>query len=137
MHLPVSYIHPYYCFRLSADSLYGNTCDYDTTTVPIITPPTVILQYEFPGYFQPKVQDMNINIYHAISKLNVSDSNSSQEQIVEQNFGNGYAAHYQLFTADHPINSSCPSSLVHLSLTRLATKSLTQYFLCYVDFIDI
>ena len=105
------HVHPYFCFRPSENALYGSTCDYDTPTVAavaaVVVPavavvaaltsiPTVaaisaiavaqastLAQYDLPGHFQPKIGNMNLNIYNAISKPKVFFKNSPQQHIIE------------------------------------------------------
>ena len=80
---------------------------------------------------------MNLNIYNTISKPKVFFKNSPQQRIIEQNFGCGYVALYQLITADHPVASSSPSLIVWSPLTQSPTQTLAQYFIVYVDYMDL
>ena len=81
------FVHPYFCFRPSANSLYdGFTCGYITAAAPAIadvaavptagipaaavaavsaiTPvsATKLAQYHLTGHFQPNIDNMNLNI---------------------------------------------------------------------------
>lgn len=64
-------MHPYYCYYSLANSLYDFSTGYNTAAAPTVAPPTVLLQDDLPRYFQPKIQDININIYNAIGKPKV------------------------------------------------------------------
>lgn len=57
------YVHPYYYFCQSLDSLCWFTCVDDAAASPPAIPPTLVLQYDLPGYFFLELQDMNNAIY--------------------------------------------------------------------------
>ena len=59
-----------------------------TPAIPVITATraSTLAQYNLPGYFQPKIDNMNRNIYNTISITEVFFINSPQQCTIEQNF---------------------------------------------------
>ena len=75
-------------------------------------PASSLAQYDLPRHFQPKIDNMNLNIYKSIRKKGVFFKDSPQQRIIQQNFGLGYIALYQLIAGNHQINSTCLALIV-------------------------
>ena len=89
------YIHPYYCFRKGISLPNGFTCWFDTPST----------QFDLPGNFLTSIINWISALYNAISTSHVFKSNTCQNLIVDQYYGNGHETFYHLIAPDHPINS--------------------------------
>ena len=102
VHLPV---HP---FIGAAEVVTVTGCPLiqEVPAVPTVPPVTVqpYQQHDLLGIFQNCIAKWSSQIYIALSKSYVFKKNLRQQQIVNQNVGQGYMTPYQLVATEHSVS---------------------------------
>ena len=119
------YVHPYYCFRPSANSDTGFTCGNDTDCV----------RYDLPSAFAPALDRWSLLIGTAIQ--NVFPKGSHERNICNNNTSDGYAALRNLVISNHPsFHEHGPSMAIHPPLQSKRTD-IFEHFEIYCDHLEM